>query len=126
MIQPTWKWSEDGSVEVGGVAYKSADGLTKESILAYSRNYAEKTMVFTVLFRAKRAFETGATDYQGARERLPGLLREYGLAEMDLEAAAGGIDAFFTPAGISASFSSDSVAFSKFLEALSSRLEGKG
>ena len=119
-----WKWLEDGSVEVNGAAFKPAEGVTEAAVRAFQQDYASKLMVFTVLYRAKLAYETGVADYAGARKRLPELLREYGLAELDLEAAAKGVDAFFLPAGIHAGLVEDAETFGTFLDEATARLVG--
>lgn len=122
MTATTWKWLEGGGVEVGGATYAPAEGLTPEAVRAYGQDYAQKTMVFTILFKAKRAFETGTADYQGARDRLPDLLREYGAAERELDAVVAGVDRLFTPSGLHLHFPQDVEVFGRFLEEVNGRL----
>lgn len=125
MKPSAWKWLEDGGVEVAGVVYKPTEGLKEATVSAFRHDYASKTMVFTVLYRAKLAYETGAADYAGARQRLPELLREYGLAERDLEESATSIDKFFAPAGIHVALVEDAESFGRFLDEATERLVGK-
>jgi hypothetical protein len=125
MKQIAWKWLEDGAVDVAGVVYKPSAAATVEALNAYGKDYSGKSMVFTVLFRAKLSFETGQADYAGARQRLPGLLLEYGLAEMDLEAAAHDFGRFFEPGEIYQAFGQDSKSYGRFIVEAIGRLGAK-
>lgn len=116
-----WKWLEDGGVEIEGAAYKPSETATEEAINAFGRDYSGATMVFTVLFKAKRSFETGGVDYEGCRARLRGLLLEYSLAERELEKLANSFGEFLEPAGVEKVFGEDSSAYGRFiLDALDS------
>ena len=118
-----WKWLEDGGVEVDGAAFKPSKEVTKEALATYGKNYSSKSMVLTVLFKAKLSFETGEADYARARERLPELLLEYGLAEMDLEAVAHDFGRFFEPGEIHKAFGLDARSYGQFIMSALERLE---
>lgn len=115
-MKPTsWKWLEDGGVEIAGTVYKPSAAATEEALNAFGRDYSGSTMVFTVLFKAKRSFETGGVDYEGCRARLRGLLLEYSLAERELEGLANSFGSFLEPAGVEKVFGEDSQSYGRFI-----------
>lgn len=111
-----WKWQDDGSVVLGGVNYRFADGGTQLVVKEYGREYSRRLLVFHTLLKAKTAFEAGLADYKGAREKIGDLLVEYAGSEADLTLSEKRIDEFFKPTGIFAALNAVEGALGRFIE----------